>query len=131
MKNYSSLIVSVCFGMSRLVASAQMTTPIPALHIHADQIIAPVSPVFSGMMTEEINHSYDGGLYAELIQNRVFKDDTTNPVHWSLVQEDGAVASIALDDTNALNKELPISLRLDATSASETNRAGIANDGYR
>jgi alpha-N-arabinofuranosidase len=130
MKNYSSLIVSVCFGMSRLVASAQMTTPIPALHIHADQIIAPVSPVFSGMMTEEINHSYDGGLYAELIQNRVFKDDTTNPVHWSLVQEDGAVASIALDDTNALNKELPISLRLDATSASETNRAGIANDGY-
>jgi alpha-L-arabinofuranosidase len=130
MKNYSSLIVSVCFGMSRLVASAQMTTPIPALHIHADQIIAPVSPVFSGMMTEEINHSYDGGLYAELIQNRVLKDDTTNPVHWSLVQEDGAVASIALDDTNALNKELPISLRLDATAASETNRAGIANEGY-
>ena len=28
-------------------------------------------------MTEEINHSYDGGLYAELIQNRAFLDDAT------------------------------------------------------
>jgi len=25
------------------------------------------------LMTEEINHSYDGGLYAELIRNRIFK----------------------------------------------------------
>ena len=25
-------------------------------------------------MTEEINHSYDGGLFAELIQNRTFQD---------------------------------------------------------
>jgi alpha-N-arabinofuranosidase len=26
---------------------------------------AKVSPTFYGLMTEEINHSYDGGLYAE------------------------------------------------------------------
>ena len=36
---------------------------------------------FFGLMTEEINHSYDGGLYAELIQNRIFKDDKDKPVH--------------------------------------------------
>ena len=29
---------------------------------------------FYGLMTEEINHSYDGGLFAELIQNRTFQD---------------------------------------------------------
>ena len=29
---------------------------------------------FYGLMTEEINHSYDGGLFAELIQNRSFQD---------------------------------------------------------
>ena len=29
---------------------------------------------FFGLMTEEINHSYDGGLFAELIQNRTFQD---------------------------------------------------------
>jgi alpha-N-arabinofuranosidase len=129
MKN-CSLIVCATIGIFRLTAFAQTPAPIPVLHIHANQIIATVSPVFSGMMTEEINHSYDGGLYAELIQNRVFKDDATNPAHWLLMQEGGGVASIALDNTNALNKELPISLRLDVISASETNRAGIANDGY-
>ena len=26
-------------------------------------------------MTEEINHAYDGGLYAELVRNRAFLDD--------------------------------------------------------
>ena len=40
---------------------------------------ANVSPMFYGVMTEEINHSYDGGLYAELIRNRIFKDDPTKP----------------------------------------------------
>jgi hypothetical protein len=29
-----------------------------------------VSPLFYGLMTEEINHAYDGGLYAELVRNR-------------------------------------------------------------
>ena len=34
---------------------------------------------FFGLMTEEINHSYDGGLYAELIQNRTFQDPVPRP----------------------------------------------------
>jgi alpha-N-arabinofuranosidase len=129
MKKYP-FIISLYLGVAGLMALAQKTPPVPVLHIEADQIIAPVSPVFSGMMTEEINHAYDGGLYAELIQNRVFKDDATYPAHWSLVQETGAVASIALDHTNTLNEQLATSLRLDVASAAETNRAGIANDGY-
>ena len=41
-------------------------------------------------MTEEINHSYDGGLYAELIQNRAFLDDAHTPVHWSVVNDDSS-----------------------------------------
>jgi alpha-N-arabinofuranosidase len=124
------LIVSLCLGLSGLAAPGQTAAPAPVLHINAGQIIARVSPMFSGMMTEEINHSYDGGLYAELIQNRVFKDDPAKPVHWSLVQEGGAVASIALDNANVLNEHLPTSLRLDVSTASAAGRAGIANDGY-
>ncbi len=42
--------------------------------VQADQPGASISPLFYGLMTEEINHSYDGGLYGELIQNRIFKD---------------------------------------------------------
>ena len=99
MKKYF-FIISLYLGVAGLRALAQTTPPVPVLHIEADQIIAPVSPVFSGMMTEEINHAYDGGLYAELIQNRVFKDDATYPAHWSLVQETGAVASVEIVSGN-------------------------------
>ena len=54
--------------------------PQPAqLQINADQIAAHVSPTLYGLMTEEINHSYDGGLYAELIQNRAFQGRPTEP----------------------------------------------------
>ena len=34
-----------------------------------------VSPTLYGLMIEEINHSIDGGLYAELVQNRAFHAD--------------------------------------------------------
>jgi alpha-N-arabinofuranosidase len=59
-----------------------------------------VSPKFYGLMTEEINFSYDGGLCAELLRNRSFKDDPKDPVHWQLVQPAGASGSIALDPSH-------------------------------
>src|ERR1700734_2362078 len=40
------------------------------LTIHADRSVAKVSPTFYGLMTEEINHAFDGGLYAEMVRNR-------------------------------------------------------------
>ena len=55
------------------------------LKIDAKKVTGIFSPMLYGLMTEEINHCYDGGLYAELIQNRVFKDDPKAPVHWSVV----------------------------------------------
>jgi hypothetical protein len=60
--------------------------------IDADQSIGTVSPRFYGLMTEEINHSYDGGLYAELVQNRAFLDNETRPAHWLAVRGTGAAA---------------------------------------
>ena len=81
-------------------------------------------------MTEEINHSYDGGLYAELIQNRAFLDNATTPVHWSVVNDNGAGAIIALDPTNSFNDKLTTSLRLTVTKAEKNQPAGVANGGY-
>jgi alpha-N-arabinofuranosidase len=42
--------------------------------VRVDKPGAKISPMFYGLMTEEINYSYDGGLYGELIQNRIFRD---------------------------------------------------------
>jgi len=88
---------------------------------------AKVSPMLYGLMTEEINHSYDGGLYAELIQNRSFKD-AKDPAHWSVVQDGGASAALALDETQPINAALTTCLKLEVKAGG--GRAGIANDGY-
>src|SRR3984957_130320 len=92
---------------------------------------AAISPMLYGLMTEEINHSYDGGLYAELIQNRIFKDNANEPAHWALVNGPGAAGAIALDTSDPVNTTaLTTSLRLDITKAGGSQRVGAANEGY-
>ena len=81
-------------------------------------------------MTEEINHAYDGGLYAELIHNRAFLDSPQSPVRWTVVQRDGSAAAIALDRNHPLNQTIPVSLRVDVTQAAAGRSAGVANEGF-
>ena len=100
--------------------------PIPILQIKADQTTGKVSPMLYGLMTEEINFSYEGGLYAELIRNRSFQADPTNAVFWSAI----GGAAISLDRATPLNAALNVSLKLDASAASKGSPAGIANGGY-
>lgn len=94
----------------------------PTLTIDATQAAGKVSPLHYGLMTEEINYSYDGGLYAELIRNRAFLDDTKSPAHWSAV----GGASLALDTAQPVNPVLTMSLRIEAATVG----AGVANAGY-
>ncbi|MGD1090064.1 MAG: alpha-N-arabinofuranosidase, partial [Verrucomicrobiota bacterium] len=73
---FFALSTLLVFGLS-LTTAVRAVEPVTSLSlsIAADQPVARISPMLYGMMTEEINHSYDGGLYAELVQNRIFKDD--------------------------------------------------------
>jgi alpha-N-arabinofuranosidase len=112
---------------SETAHSASEAPPaIPVLQIKADQVTAKVSPMLYGLMTEEINFSYEGGLYGELIRNRAFKANPTNAIFWSAV----GGAAISLDTNQPLNSALNVSLKLDAGNASKNSPAGIANGGY-
>jgi alpha-L-arabinofuranosidase len=102
----------------------------PTVTIDTVSPAGKVSPLFYGLMTEEINHAYDGGLYAELVRNRAFLDDAATPAHWSVVKADGSTATMALDPKEPLNTTIGRSLRLDVTQASTGHAAGIANEGY-
>src|ERR1035437_5207319 len=108
---------------------AQAAPETPLLKIDAG-MPGPVVGLRYGMMTEEINFSYDGGLYAELVRHRNFKEDAIDLVHWSLVQESGAAASMALDPAQPLNTAIATSLKLTITQAGGKQRAGIANEGF-
>jgi alpha-N-arabinofuranosidase len=128
--------------------SMAQTGTVVNLEIKADQVTAKMPPTFHGLMTEEINYAFEGGLYPELIRNRNFKEtvparqNRQNPqqstpakeakdlVHWTLVQERGGTGSMELDTATPLNKAVPASLKLTVSQASGTQQVGVANDGF-
>jgi len=109
------------FSSAKLSAQAHLT-------LQLDKPGATVSSKLYGLMTEEINHSYDGGLYAELIQNKIFKDNPRNPDHWSLVKDENSQASISLDNKQPINEALTVCLKLNIENPGKG--VGIANEGY-
>src|SRR5436853_5673706 len=113
-----------------LAAYATVLHAQPAtLNIDVKSSKAPVSPTLYGLMTEEINYSYDGGLYAELLRNRTFRNNATNAIHWQFTG-DVSAGSISLDTAQHLNDALPVSLKLDIKNASRDKKVGVANEGY-
>ena len=94
------------------------------LTIAADKPDIKISPIFYGLMTEEINHAFDGGLYAELVRNRALQDAAT-PIHWS--PTDALSGAMKLDESQPVPATtLTRSLRLDAAKAGD----GVKNEGF-
>jgi alpha-N-arabinofuranosidase len=110
-----------CAASAALRAEAPVT-----LDVDAGRPGVAIPAGFFGLMTEEINHSYDGGLFAELIQNRTFQDPGPRrgsvPIHWSVVGH----GKVTTDETGPVNPALPVSLKLDLAGG----ECGVANDGY-
>ncbi len=114
-----------------VVAATSVDAQKPAvLTIHADQPVSSVSPALYGLMTEEINYSYDGGLYAEMVRNRTFHSDWSGVPYWYLVEKGHAAAKIDADKETGPSEALKTSMRLDVDRADAANPAGILNVGY-
>ncbi|MGD0092172.1 MAG: hypothetical protein ABSE73_19835, partial [Planctomycetota bacterium] len=65
------LFTALCAWRSLAIGAEPAAADAKAvLEIDFQAPTTPVSPILHGLMTEEINYSYDGGLYAELIRNR-------------------------------------------------------------
>src|SRR4051794_40606299 len=93
------------------VASIAALAQAPAAHltIHADQNVAPVSPNLYGLMTEEINYSYEGGLYAEMVRNRTFHADWSGILYWYLLENGNAAAKMDVDKASGPSEALKTS----------------------
>jgi alpha-N-arabinofuranosidase len=142
------LLVGLAALGAGLVLTSQASAADPGkIVIQVDKPGAKISPSFYGLMTEEINYSYDGGIYGELIQNRIFKNplrgnrgggrgsaDAPAPVaipHWSLINSDGSQGDISLDTNDPVNPvALTTSLKLNIASVAAGGRVGVANDGF-
>ena len=108
---------ALLLAMTTLHASAQVK-----LAFDMGQRGALIGTDHYGIFYEEINHAGDGGLYAELIRNRSFEEDTSQPAYWNVVGS----GRITLDSKHLLNIHQDHSLCLVASVAT----AGIRNDGY-
>ena len=122
--------IALLSATTALSAHTQSGSQPAQLSIDTTQIVSPVSPTLYGLMTEEINHSYDGGLYAEMIQNRAFHADWEGEPPWDLVRRGAAAATRELDTTTGPSQALNYSMKLSVTSASPTSEAGLTNPGY-
>lgn len=87
---------------------------------------AKVSPVMHGVFFEDINYGADGGLYAELVQNRSFEHNE-HLYAWSTVNR-GAAGKMAVADSAPLNARNTRYTRLQIEQAGQG--FGIANSGY-
>jgi alpha-L-arabinofuranosidase len=140
-----------------LVASGFFAGPLAAadpgkIVVQVDKPGATLGPLFYGLMTEEINFSYEGGLYGELIQNRIFLNPTDGAAYppqgargtpppvtapngsttsWSVVTSDGSTGDMAIDPSDPINTvALTHSLKLTIGKVAAGGRVGVANKGF-
>jgi alpha-L-arabinofuranosidase len=98
------------------------------LTVDAGRLGPRIRPTQFGEFLEEINHSGDGGLYAELVRNRDLEESGRRPIGYTAVG--GAAASIALTRADPLTSAIPVSLRLSVAAHGAHGRVGIANGGW-
>ena len=122
-----SIALLCCSALALPLSLAAQT---PSLTIHVDQPTAEVSPTLYGLMTEEINHSYDGGLYAELVSDRAIGHGFGSLVHWDMVARGESLAHVSVDETTGPSAALPRSLKVSVTAATASAPAGVENDGF-
>jgi alpha-N-arabinofuranosidase len=124
-KRYSILTFLAAFASSTFLVGQA-----PSLTIEVNHPTAKVSPMLYGLMTEEINFSYDGGLYAEQVRDRAVTGGRRALFHWTMVAHGNSAVSISVDDETGPSTALSHSLKVSVSAASETAQAGVQNDGF-
>ncbi|MGW0469267.1 alpha-L-arabinofuranosidase C-terminal domain-containing protein [Streptomyces sp. NPDC003027] len=108
------------------------------LDVDASRTGPAIDPTMYGVFYEDINNAADGGLYAELVQNRSFEfDRVDNPAYhpmtaWTLTASGGAGgAAEVIDDAGRLDERnrRHLRLRLDGKGGPD-GRYGVVNSGF-
>ena len=76
---YVTLAVISFVPIINIAQVSEASNPAISMQINVDDVKANVSPMLYGLMTEEINFCYEGGLYGELIRNRLFNETPRRP----------------------------------------------------
>lgn len=96
--------------------------------VEADAPGQPIAPTMHGLFFEDINYAADGGLYAELVENRSFEHG--DPKHaWVEAARGKARGSMTIETEAPLNASNTRFLRLEVADPGEGGY-GVANAGF-
>ncbi len=112
------------------VQTSSKPEAVATLTIETGKPVAKVSPMLYGLMTEEINYSYDGGLYGELVQDRTFLSGRSDTENWVPVPQGTARGSVMTDRTTGPSAALPASLKVTVDQADAADVYGLRNRGW-
>lgn len=122
------MVALASFFILALATGALSQNP---LEIHVSYMPShPIPSTLYGYMLEDINHSIDGGLYAEMLQNRAFQAVSPGTAEslagWKAY---GGVTISVVNNTPGVSKALPNSLQVRAPPG-VTGKVGFENTGY-
>ena len=117
-------ILALTFAANAFAAAAPAVTHIT---IDAANPGHAVSPLLHGIFFEDINYGADGGLYAELVQNRSFEHDE-HTFAWSTVSRGAASGTFTIESADPLNPKNTHYARLVVSAPGKG--FGVANEGF-
>jgi len=113
-----------------------------SISISAQNSSKKISDKLMGIFFEDLNYAADGGLYAELVQNRSFeysptdvdlKTNQNNNWHfftaWSIVREPSSIGTLSLESSQPIHPNNPHYLMF-TTSTVGNKGVGIRNSGF-
>lgn len=130
MKN--TIPIAMCAALSLLLPSARAQTTTITIPVTSPG--KPISPDLFGIFFEDINYSADGGLYAELVQNRSFEYQATEQPSWNNLtgwelQQRGGKGKVMIDNAMPLHANNPHYVELESGGGGEVALVNAGFDG--
>ena len=122
-----SISCVIALGLLGLTAAGAQSGA--TLDVDAGTVVSPVSPTLYGLMTEEINYSYEGGLYPELLRNSTVQHSWQGFEHWRLVERGSGRAEFK-GDADGPSAALPSSMDVHLRDNGPGKQSGVSNEGF-
>jgi alpha-N-arabinofuranosidase len=125
-----TLVVVLLFGFH----SAVFAEPAMTISIDVTGSGKPISPDLWGIFFEDINYAADGGLYAELVQNRSFEyqpieQSDWHPLSfWEVIERGDGKGTLVVDAGRPVHRNNPHYAVLDIAQVGDG--VGISNPGF-
>ena len=132
-RKMTAILLALVCGLTALGTAAADT-----LVVDAESPLHEISPTLYGLFFEDINHAADGGLCAELLQNRSFEyEELLSPsthqhlTGWAFNTTAGANGQVAVTTGEPLHPNNPTYLRIEAEDGYTFQNLGFGESAFR